>query len=79
MCNICTEMPKLRVPRETMTSLLLSICIADCSTELLLSVTDDDDLRRYAANDKIIKLFFLHHFLASTIYNDTIKNKFDIG
>ena len=36
-------------------------------------------LRRYAANDKIFKLFFLHPFLASTIYNNTIKNKFDIG
>ena len=39
----------------------------------------DHDLRRYAANDKIFKLFFLHPFLASTIYNNTIKNKFDIG
>ena len=37
------------------------------------------DLRRSAANDKIFKLFFLHPFLASTIYNNTIKNKFDIG
>ena len=37
------------------------------------------DLRRYAANDKIFKLVFLHPFLASTIYNNTIKNKFDIG
>ena len=36
-------------------------------------------LRRYAANDKIFKLFFLHPFLASTIYNNTVKNKFDIG
>ena len=36
-------------------------------------------LRRSAANDKIFKLFFLHPFLASTIYNNTIKNKFDIG
>ena len=36
-------------------------------------------LRRYAANDKIFKLFFLHSFLASTIYNNTIKNKIDIG
>ena len=36
-------------------------------------------LRRYAANDKIFKLFFLHPFLASTIYNNTSKNKFDIG
>ena len=36
-------------------------------------------LRRYAANDKIFKLFFIHPFLASTIYNNTIKNKFDIG
>ena len=36
-------------------------------------------LRRYAANDKTFKLFFLHPFLASTIYNNTIKNKFDIG
>ena len=36
-------------------------------------------LRRYAANDKIFKLFFLHPFLASTIYNNSIKNKFDIG
>ena len=36
-------------------------------------------LRRYAANDKIFKLFFLHPFLASTIFNNTIKNKFDIG
>ena len=36
-------------------------------------------LRRYAANDKIFKLFFLYPFLASTIYNNTIKNKFDIG
>ena len=35
-------------------------------------------LRRYAANDKIFKLFFLHPFLASTIYNNTIKKKFDI-
>ena len=35
-------------------------------------------LRRYAANDKIFKLFFLHSFLASTINNNTIKNKFDI-
>ena len=35
--------------------------------------------RRSAANDKIFKLFFLHPFLASTIYNNTIKNKFDIG
>ena len=39
----------------------------------------DFNLRRYAANDKIFKLFFLHPFLASTIYNNTIKNKFDIG
>ena len=30
-------------------------------------------LRRYAANDKIFKLFILHPFLASTIYNNTIK------
>ena len=37
------------------------------------------NLRRSAANDKIFKLFFLHPFLASTIYNNTIKNKFDIG
>ena len=37
------------------------------------------DLRRYAANEKIFKIFFLHPFLASTIYNNTIKNKFDIG
>ena len=36
-------------------------------------------LRRSAADDKIFKLFFLHPFLASTIYNNTIKNKFDIG
>ena len=36
-------------------------------------------LRRSAANDKIFKLFFLHPFLASTIYNNKIKNKFDIG
>ena len=40
---------------------------------------DEVHLRRYAANDKIFKLFFLHPFLASTIYNNTIKNKFDIG
>ena len=38
-----------------------------------------DLLRRYAANDKIFKPFFVHPFLASTIYNNTIKNKFDIG
>ena len=38
-----------------------------------------NQLRRSAANDKIFKLFFLHPFLASTIYNNTIKNKFDIG
>ena len=37
------------------------------------------DLRRSAANDKIFKLFFLRPFLASTIYNNTIKSKFDIG
>ena len=36
-------------------------------------------LRRSAANDNIFKLFFLHPFLASTIYNNTIKNKFNIG
>ena len=36
-------------------------------------------LRRCAANDKIFKLFFLHPFLPSTIYNNTTKNKFDIG
>ena len=30
-------------------------------------------LRRSAANDKIFKLFFLHPFLASTIYDNTIK------
>ena len=36
-------------------------------------------LRRSAAKDKIFKLFFLHPFLASTIYNNTIKNIFDIG
>ena len=36
-------------------------------------------LRRSAANDKIFKKIFLHPFLASTIYNNTIKNKFDIG
>ena len=36
-------------------------------------------LRRSAANDNIFKRFFLHPFLASTIYNNTIKNKFDIG
>ena len=36
-------------------------------------------LRRSAANDNIFKLFFLHPFLASTIYNNTIKDKFDIG
>ena len=36
-------------------------------------------LRRSAANDKIFKLFFLHPFLASTIYNKIIKNKFDKG
>ena len=40
---------------------------------------DEGHLRRYAANDKIFKLFFLHPFLASTIYNKIIKNKFDIG
>ena len=39
----------------------------------------DFNLWRYAANDKIFKLFFLHPFLASTIYNNIIKNKFDIG
>ena len=38
-----------------------------------------EDLRRPAANDNIFKLFFLHPFLAPTIYNNTIKNKFDIG
>ena len=36
-------------------------------------------LRRSAANYKIFKLFFLHPFLASTIYNNTIKKKIDIG
>ena len=28
---------------------------------------------------KYSNFFFLHPFLASTIYNNTIKNKFDIG
>ena len=46
---------------------------------LVFYIFGDLDLRRYAANDKIFKLFFLHPFLASTIYNNTIKNKFDIG
>ena len=36
-------------------------------------------LRRSAANDKIFIFFFLHPFLAATIYDNTIKNKFDIG
>ena len=37
------------------------------------------ELRRSAANDNLFKLFFLHPFLASKIYNNTIKNKSDIG
>ena len=52
-------------------SMLISKCI--------ILFFDEIHLRRYAANDKIFKLFFLHPFLASTIYNNTIKNKFDIG
>ena len=36
-------------------------------------------LRRSAANYNISKLFFLHPFLASAIYNNTTKNKVDIG
>ena len=48
-------------------------------TESMIQVLKCRCLRRYAANDKIFKLFFLHPFLASTIYNNTIKNKFDIG
>ena len=39
----------------------------------------DDDLRRSAANDNIFKLFLLHPFSASAIYNNTIENKFGIG
>ena len=42
-------------------------------------ISNSFNLRRSSANDKIFKLFFLHPFLASTIYNNTIKNKFDIG
>ena len=50
-------------------------------SEKIISVNQAEKvhLRRSAANDKIFKLFFLHPFLASTIYNNTIKNKFDIG
>ena len=48
--------------------------------DIALPVGDNvEHLRRSAANDKIFKLFFLHPFLASTINNNTIKNKFDIG
>ena len=53
------------------------LCMAHCL--IVLYKCMKFYLRRYAANDKIFKLFFLHPFLASTIYNNTIKNKFDIG
>ena len=36
-------------------------------------------LRRSAANDNEFKLFFLHPFLASKIYNKTFKTKSNIG
>ena len=36
-------------------------------------------LRKSAVNDNIFKQIFLHPFLASTIYKNTIKNKFVIG
>ena len=57
------------------------VCCSQNSYNVLRikEMTFRGDLRRYAANDKIFKLFFLHPFLASTIYNNTIKNKFDIG
>ena len=36
-------------------------------------------LRRSAANDNLFKLFFLHPFLASKIFNNTFKNKSNVG
>ena len=51
-----------------------------CNFYILIAIfVERRFLRRSAANDKIFKLFFLHPFLASTIYYNTIKNKFDIG
>ena len=61
------------------TNKALEIRLNNSDRFLYMQHISDHHLRRYAANDKIFKLFFLHPFLASTIYNNTIKNKFDIG
>ena len=34
-------------------------------------------LRSSAVNDNLLKLFFLDPFLASKIYNNTFKNKYE--
>ena len=68
----------VRIPKKITVFLIILVKTSKFS-DGRAKMAKNGGLRRYAANDKIFKLFFLHPFLASTIYNNTIKNKFDIG